>query len=100
MPEAKKDSVKIAYTYCLECLDVLDIKDRQLENKKAEIVAISGIVQNKDLEIESLRNTRDILVQQYYQSRKTTKIKWWDGFLKGTVFGITFTGTGLILLAR
>ena len=80
----------------------MDIRDRQIANRKAEIVTYNQIVAVKDLEIGGLRNAKDILVRQYYESEKVLKKAkrkaWFNGLWEGVLIGGGAAAALLIVL--
>lgn len=88
---------------CRECADKAMLDERIKENLKVQVENVRGIVLIKDLEINALRNAKDILVRQYYQSEKEKKRAvtkaWWKGFKVGTASGAAVF-LGAILLSK
>lgn len=79
---------------------MLDIKDRQLDNQKAQVLTYANIVANKDLEINGLRSTKNLLIKQFYQSEKEFKRDkrkaWWRGVKQGFIIGAALGVSGTV----
>ena len=104
MQEEGSTYEKEAASYCAECFDILDIKDRELSNRKAEIVIVKGLVDTKDAEIQGLRLAKDQLIKTYYRDQKEWKKArrkaWWRGVKQSLLIGASIGAGTVILLSN
>lgn len=97
--EAQKDSIKKAVSYCAQCFDQLDIRDRAIANKKVKVETLGLILENKNNEIQALRQARKTLTEQYYIEQKKAKKAKRRAFWRGLGTGAVLTAGGLIYLS-
>lgn len=84
----QKDSTKIAFTYGLEALDMLDIMDRKIANQKAITNTIGLKLELKDSEIDGLRLSLNKMIKQYYDQQKAYKKKGFWQWIKDVGAGV------------
>lgn len=88
----------------MECLDVIEVKDAQIENQKLQIDALHEIVTLTEEENRSLIKVRDVLIKQYYISekdaRKRARGRWWNGLAVGASGGGAVVLAGFLILTQ